>query len=120
MYILAKYFGIGKFRLARLASFLDPWADPTNTGYQVVQGLYAVGSRTDFLGFGLGNSSQKYLYLPEPQNDFIFAVIAEELGFIRLCYNYYSFCYFCLERYCYCYESTRYVWKFGGCSELLL
>lgn len=49
MYILAKYFNIGTYRIARLTSFLDPWADASNTGYQVVQGLYAIGSRTDFL-----------------------------------------------------------------------
>lgn len=82
MYILAKYFEIGKFRLARLVSFLDPWQDASGTGWQVIQGLYAIGSRSDFLVYGLGNSTQKYLYIPEPQNDFIFSIIAEELGFI--------------------------------------
>lgn len=45
LYILAKYFDIGKYRFTRLASFLDPFADPSNTGFQVVQGLYAIGSR---------------------------------------------------------------------------
>ena len=79
--LLAKYADIGTFRLARLTAFIDPWADPTNTGYQVIQSLYAIGSGGLF-GVGLGNSTQKYLYLPEPQNDFIFSVIAEELGFI--------------------------------------
>ena len=81
LYILAKYFHIGEYRLARLTAFVNPWADPTDTGWQVVQSLYAIGSGGLF-GVGLGNSTQKYLYLPEPQNDFIFSVIAEELGFI--------------------------------------
>ncbi len=67
--------------MERLTAFMNPWADPTDTGWQVIQSLYAIGSGGLF-GVGLGNSTQKYLYLPEPQNDFIFAVIAEELGFI--------------------------------------
>lgn len=71
----------GAFRLARLTTFLDPWADPTGDGWQVIQGLYAIGSGGLF-GVGLGESKQKYLYIPEPHNDFIFAIIAEELGFI--------------------------------------
>lgn len=81
LYILAKYFDKFTYRLARIASFIDPWADPTGDGWQVIQSLYAIGSGGLF-GVGLGNSTQKYLYLPEPQNDFIFSVIAEELGFI--------------------------------------
>lgn len=60
---------------------MNPWADPTDSGWQIIQSLYAIGSGGLF-GAGLGNSTQKYLYLPEPQNDFIFAVIAEELGFV--------------------------------------
>jgi cell division protein FtsW len=51
------------------------------SGYQVIQSLYAIGSGGLF-GLGLGNSKQKYLYIPEPQNDFIFSVLAEELGFV--------------------------------------
>lgn len=81
LYVLATKFNIGTYRLARLTAFIDPWADPTDTGWQIIQSLYAIGSGGLF-GVGLGNSTQKYLYLPEPQNDFIFAVIAEELGFI--------------------------------------
>ena len=81
LYILATVYGIGAYRLDRLTAFLDPWSDPTDTGFQIIQSLYAIGSGGLF-GVGLGNSTQKYLYLPEPQNDFIFAVIAEELGFI--------------------------------------
>lgn len=71
----------GTFRLARLTTFLDPWQDPTGDGWQVTQGLYAIGSGGLF-GVGLGQSKQKYLYIPEPHNDFIFAIIAEELGFV--------------------------------------
>ena len=81
LYIIAKYLKKGAFRLARLTAFLNPWADPTGKGWQIIQSLYAIGSGGLF-GVGLGNSTQKYLYLPEPQNDFIFAVIAEELGFV--------------------------------------
>ncbi len=69
------------FRLDRIKVFFDPWSDATGTGYQMIQSLYAIGSGGLF-GVGLGNSKQKYLYIPEPQNDFIFAIIAEELGFI--------------------------------------
>ena len=57
LYILAKYFEIGKYRLERLASFLNPWQDPTGTGWQIIQSLYAIGSGGLF-GVGLGNSTQ--------------------------------------------------------------
>lgn len=69
------------FRLDRIKVFFDPWSDATGTGYQMIQSLYAIGSGGLF-GVGLGNSKQKYLYIPEPQNDFILAIIAEELGFV--------------------------------------
>lgn len=81
LYILAKYFDIGAYRLKRIIAFADPWADPLDTGWQIIQGLYAIGSGGLF-GVGLGNSRQKYLYISEPHNDYIFAVLAEELGFI--------------------------------------
>ncbi|MCI8621618.1 MAG: FtsW/RodA/SpoVE family cell cycle protein [Clostridia bacterium] len=116
MYFMATVLGKGGFRLGRIVSFLDPWADASGTGYQVVQGLYAIGSRADFLESGLGNSTQKYLYIPEPQNDFIFSIIAEELGFIRMYCSYSTFRNFCLERNCNCDEGTRYVWEFS-CSR---
>ena len=60
---------------------MDPWADPTDTGWQIIQGLYAIGSGGLF-GVGLGNSNQKYQYISMPHNDYIFAVLAEELGFV--------------------------------------
>lgn len=69
------------YRLKRLMAFRDPWADPQDTGFQIIQGLYAIGSGGLF-GLGLGQSKQKFLYLPENHTDFIFAIIAEELGFI--------------------------------------
>ncbi len=68
------------FRLTRITTFLDPWSDKTGDGWQVIQSLYAIGSGGLF-GAGLGESKQKYLYIPEPHNDFIFSVLAEELGF---------------------------------------
>lgn len=67
------------YRMARLTAFLDPWADQFNTGYQLTQSLIAFG-RGGILGTGLGNSIQKLLYLPEPHTDFVYAVLAEELG----------------------------------------
>ncbi|MCR3921515.1 MAG: stage V sporulation protein E [Firmicutes bacterium] len=69
------------YRLQRLMSFRDPWADPLDTGYQIIQSLYAIGPGGLF-GVGLGQGRQKMHYLPEPHSDFIFAVIGEELGFI--------------------------------------
>jgi len=71
----------GGFRLARITTFLDPWSDPTGDGWQIIQSLYAIGSGGLF-GAGIGESKQKFLYIPEPHNDFIFSVLAEELGFI--------------------------------------
>ncbi len=68
-------------RSARITSFLDPFADKQGTGYQTLQSLYAIGSGGIF-GKGLGESVQKFSYLPEPYNDFIFSVICEELGLI--------------------------------------
>ena len=69
------------YRLKRLLAFSDPWADPLNSGYHIIQSLYAIGSGGLF-GVGLGRSREKFLYLPEPHTDFIFAILAEELGFI--------------------------------------
>lgn len=71
------------YRMRRIMSFLDPFADPQGSGYQVIQGLLAMGSGGLF-GVGLGKSMQKTLYLPEPQNDFILAIIGEELGYVGL------------------------------------
>ena len=81
MLLLATRAEKGSFRLARLTTFMNPFADIRGDGWQVVQSLYAIGSGGLF-GVGLGESKQKYLYIPEPHNDFIFAIIAEELGFV--------------------------------------
>lgn len=70
-----------QYALTRIVTFMDPWQDASGTGWQVIQSLYAIGSGGLF-GAGLGDSKQKYLYLPEPHNDFIFSVLAEELGFV--------------------------------------
>ena len=69
------------YRLERIVSFFNPWTDPLGSGFQIIQSLYAIGP-SGLLGMGLGNSIQKHFYLPEPQTDFIFAIICEELGFL--------------------------------------
>jgi len=65
----------------RITAWKDPWSDALGTGYQAIQSRYAIGSG-GFLGLGLGRSRQKYLYLPEEHNDYIFAIVCEELGFV--------------------------------------
>lgn len=84
------------YRLSRILSYLNPWSDPLGSGFQIIQSLYAIGPGGLF-GYGFGNSRQKHFFLPEPQTDFIFAIISEELGFlgclfvvilfIIICYN---------------------------------
>lgn len=69
------------YRVARLMSFMDPWADQFGSGYQLTQSLIAFG-RGHWFGVGLGNSVQKLFYLPEAHTDFVFAVMAEELGLV--------------------------------------
>jgi cell division protein FtsW len=69
------------YRLQRLTGFMDPWADPYASGFQLTQSLIAIG-RGEWLGVGLGDSVQKLFYLPEAHTDFVFAVLAEELGFV--------------------------------------
>ena len=69
------------YRMRRWTAFLDPFADKTDSGWQAVQSLYALGSGGLF-GLGLGKSRQKFFYIPEPYNDFIFSIIGEELGFL--------------------------------------
>ena len=72
---------ISPYRLQRILAFLDPWADPFNSGFQLTQSLIAVG-RGEWFGVGLGSSIQKLFYLPEAHTDFVFAVLAEEFGFL--------------------------------------
>lgn len=70
-----------EYRRKRFFSFLNPWEDSLDTGYHIIQSLYALGPGRLF-GVGLGRSRQKLFYLPEPHSDFIFALIGEELGFV--------------------------------------
>lgn len=72
---------VSPYRWSRLVTFLDPWADQFSSGYQLVQSLIAFG-RGEWFGLGLGNSLQKLFFLPEAHTDFIFAIIAEELGLV--------------------------------------
>jgi len=69
------------YRMQRITGYLDPWSDPLGSGYQIIQSLYAIGPG-GLVGLGLGASRQKHSYLPEPQTDFIFSIVAEELGFL--------------------------------------
>jgi len=69
------------YRMERILSFLDPFQDPLGSGFQAIQALYAIGPG-GLLGVGFDNSIQKHFYLPEPQTDFIFAIVAEEFGFL--------------------------------------
>ncbi len=70
-----------EYRMKRVTAFLDPFADKMDGGWQIIQSLYAIGSGSVF-GVGLGRSRQKFLYIPEPHNDFIFSILCEELGFV--------------------------------------
>ncbi len=69
------------YATVRVQTWLDPFANPTAEGFQTIQSLYAIGSG-GILGQGLGQSRQKHLYIPEPQNDYIFSIVCEELGFV--------------------------------------
>lgn len=74
---------IAPYRMDRITSFLNPWSDPLGTGFQIIQSLYAIGPG-GLLGVGFLNSRQKQFYLPEPQTDFIFSIISEELGILGI------------------------------------
>jgi cell division protein FtsW len=69
------------YRLERLSAFIDPWANPKDEGFQLIQSLYAIGNGGLF-GVGFGNSTQKYMFLPFSESDFIFSIIAEEFGLV--------------------------------------
>lgn len=73
--------GVISYGSDRITYWLDPWADPSGKGYQTIQSLLAIGSG-GLLGRGIGQSRQKYLWVPEPHNDFIFSIVCEELGLI--------------------------------------
>lgn len=78
---LTVYLSTMGYAADRIVAWRDPWSDPRGAGYQIIQSLYAIGSG-GLLGLGLGKSRQKFLYLPEEHNDFVFAIVCEELGFI--------------------------------------
>ena len=73
--------GVIEYAQSRFQYWLDPFSDAQGKGFQTIQSLLAIGSG-GFMGLGLGNSRQKYLYIPEPQNDFVFSIVCEELGFV--------------------------------------
>ena len=79
--VLASLAILVPYRMQRLMTFMDPWSDPYDSGFQLTQALIAFG-RGEWLGVGLGNSIQKLFYLPEVHTDFVFAVLAEELGMV--------------------------------------
>ncbi len=104
---------IEPYRMRRVTSFLDPWEDPFGSGYQLTQSLMAFG-RGEWLGQGLGNSIQKLEYLPEAHTDFVFAVLAEELGFIGvLCVLTLIFC-LVLKAIMIGHKAFKYDQLFGG------
>jgi cell division protein FtsW len=72
---------VSPYRMQRITGFLDPWADPFDSGFQLTQSLIAIG-RGEWFGVGLGDSVQKLFYLPEAHTDFVFAVYAEEFGLL--------------------------------------
>lgn len=84
------------YRMARVTSFLDPWADPYNSGFQLTQSLIAIGSGGLF-GTGLGGSIQKLFYLPEAHTDFLFAIYAEEMGLLGTIFLVFIYCWFSLR-----------------------
>ncbi|SHM06750.1 cell division protein FtsW [Caldanaerovirga acetigignens] len=86
------------YRMVRLLSFMNPWEDIRGSGYNIVQSLYALGAG-GLLGVGLGQSRQKFFYLPEPQTDFIFAIIGEELGFLGAVFVIFMFTVFIWRGY---------------------
>ena len=73
--------GAGGYEVSRITAWRDPFSDPTDDGYQIIQSLYAIGSG-GVLGLGFGHGRQKYLYLPEEHNDYIFSIVCEELGLV--------------------------------------
>lgn len=79
--VLAVVTGVIGYGSDRIKYWLDPWADPQNLGFQTIQSLLAIGSG-GILGRGIGQSRQKYLWVPEPHNDFIFSIVCEELGLV--------------------------------------
>lgn len=83
---------VAPYRMARIVAYLNPWSDPLGSGFQIIQSLYAIAP-SGLFGLGFGNSLQKNFYLPEPQTDFIFSILTEELGFFGSFVVIALFCY---------------------------
>lgn len=86
------------YRLSRITAYLDPFSDPLGSGFQTIQSLFAIGPG-GLLGVGIDSSLQKHFYLPEPQTDFIFAIVCEEYGFIGALILIFMFCLFFYSGY---------------------
>ncbi|MEK6706860.1 MAG: putative lipid II flippase FtsW [Bdellovibrionota bacterium] len=104
------------YRKGRMTAFLDPWGDPGGKGFQLLQSLVGL-HEGGFLGVGLGNGKEKLFYLPEAHNDFIFAVIGEELGFLGVLAVVAAYLYFV---YCGLRISWRSIGLFGDSFGMLL
>ncbi|MEK7992123.1 MAG: putative lipid II flippase FtsW [Thiotrichaceae bacterium] len=97
---------LAPYRLERLTTFMNPWADPFNSGFQLTQALIAIG-RGELFGVGLGNSVQKLAYLPEAHTDFLFAILAEELGLIGVIFVISLFAFVVLRSFVIAVETER-------------
>ncbi|WP_353571251.1 putative lipid II flippase FtsW [Candidatus Albibeggiatoa sp. nov. BB20] len=97
---------LAPYRLERLTTFMNPWADPFNSGFQLTQALIAIG-RGEIFGVGLGNSVQKLAYLPEAHTDFLFSILAEELGLIGVIFVIGLFAFVVLRSFVIAVETER-------------
>lgn len=105
------------YRMERLTGFMDPWADPFDSGFQLTQSLIAIG-RGEWLGVGLGGSVQKLFYLPEAHTDFVFAVLGEELGFAGIALTLMLFGLLIWRTVRLAIEATQAGLRFQGCLSL--
>lgn len=96
--VLAGILWMAPYRRARLFAFLDPWSDPQGSGFQIIQS-YLAFYRGGLFGVGLGNSKEKVFYLPKAHNDFVMAVVGEELGFIGVCLLMFGFLFLLYRGY---------------------
>lgn len=104
---------IEPYRFKRILTFLEPWQDPTGSGYQLISSLMAIGNG-ELLGQGLGNSVRKLGYLPEASTDFIFSIIAEELGFIGVVFVLYLLLFLAIKAMSIGYRALKMGMQFSG------
>lgn len=104
---------IEPYRFKRILTFLEPWQDPTGSGYQLISSLMAIGNG-ELLGQGLGNSVRKLGYLPEASTDFIFSIIAEELGFIGVVFILYLLLFLSIKAMSIGYRALKVGMQFSG------